>query len=128
MKRLLLAFAFAALPLTAAHSAEMVMVRSAGKDAVTPYNKLTPQQKARVDQARTLLMRSPEDRPPASQRLRNHPVMRSAVSLQSSAQAKDTGIFCDYWEGEGVGCWIVGDDASAFCGIIWVEQWVGCVW
>ncbi len=89
----------------------------------TAYNKLTAQQKERVDRVLALLRQPPEDRPPASQRLRNHPSIRAAMALQSNAQAKD--IDCLYDENGAAGCWI---DLETFCWIIWEPSCceIGC--
>ena len=105
----------------AAHAADIVMVRSAGRNVPTAYADLTPKQKARVDQALGLLRQPQQNRPRASRRLRNHPSIRAAVALQSSARAKD--IDCTYDEDGAAGCWI-GD---TFCGVVWAGSLeVGC--
>jgi len=91
----------------------------------TAYNKLTAQQKERVDRVLALLRQPPEDRPPASQQLKDHPSIGAVMALRSNAQANAQAIDieCMYDENGGAGCWF----NNTFCGIVWggvVE--VGC--
>ncbi len=82
--------------------------------APTAYNKLTAQQKERLDRVLALLRQPPEDQPSASQRLRNHPTMSVGMALQSNPQAIELGCVLDE---SSAGCWT--DDQETYCGIIW---------